>query len=173
MKTLKYEEVHRNEYRDLAEARTSIREFLEKIYNQKRLHSALRYLPQPYLVLPPERWFIPLWSLRYGCHSDGRFNYVCGGQPYRSGMGCGPRVYLPQAQVESEVLSGLRGVLDLCAAPQKFRSSPAQSTRNYDNLGGIHRLQTGRGQADRRHRPEGGGHPPPRRGGTKRRELDE
>jgi len=45
MKTLKYEEVHRNEYRDLAEARTSIREFLEKIYNQKRLHSALGYLP--------------------------------------------------------------------------------------------------------------------------------
>jgi len=45
MKTLKYEEVHRNEYRDLAEARTSICEFLEKIYNQKRLHSALGYLP--------------------------------------------------------------------------------------------------------------------------------
>jgi putative transposase len=45
MKTLKYEEVLRNEYRDLAEARASIREFLEKIYNQKRLHSALGYLP--------------------------------------------------------------------------------------------------------------------------------
>ena len=47
MKTLKYEEVHRNEYRDLAEARASIREFLEKIYNQKRLHSALGYMPPP------------------------------------------------------------------------------------------------------------------------------
>jgi putative transposase len=45
MKTLKYEEVYRNEYRDLAEARASIREFLEKVYNQKRLHSALGYLP--------------------------------------------------------------------------------------------------------------------------------
>ena len=45
MKTLKYEEVHRNEYRDLAEARTEIREFLEKVYNQKRLHSALGYVP--------------------------------------------------------------------------------------------------------------------------------
>jgi putative transposase len=45
MKTLKYEEVHRNEYRDLAEARACIAEFLEKIYNHKRLHSALGYLP--------------------------------------------------------------------------------------------------------------------------------
>ena len=45
MKTLKYEEVHRNEYRDLADARASIAEFLEKVYNQKRLHSALGYLP--------------------------------------------------------------------------------------------------------------------------------
>ena len=45
MKTLKYEEVLRNEYRDLAEARASIRQFVEKIYNRKRLHSALGYLP--------------------------------------------------------------------------------------------------------------------------------
>ena len=45
MKTLKYEEVHRNEYRDLAEARASIQQFLEKVYNQKRLHSALGYVP--------------------------------------------------------------------------------------------------------------------------------
>ena len=45
MKTLKYEEVYRNEYRDFAEARASIGEFLERVYNQKRLHSALGYLP--------------------------------------------------------------------------------------------------------------------------------
>ena len=45
MKTLKYEEVYRQEYRDLADARRSIERFLEKIYNEKRLHSALGYLP--------------------------------------------------------------------------------------------------------------------------------
>jgi hypothetical protein len=45
MKTLKYEEVYRQEYRDLAEARTSIEYFIEKVYNQKRLHSALGYQP--------------------------------------------------------------------------------------------------------------------------------
>jgi putative transposase len=45
IKTLKYEEVYRNEYRDLADARASIQQFLEGIYNRKRLHSALGYLP--------------------------------------------------------------------------------------------------------------------------------
>jgi putative transposase len=45
IKTLKYEEVYRTEYRDLADARVSIGMFLEKVYNQKRLHSALGYLP--------------------------------------------------------------------------------------------------------------------------------
>jgi len=45
IKTLKYEEVYRSEYRDLEDARASIAQFLEKVYNQKRLHSALGYLP--------------------------------------------------------------------------------------------------------------------------------
>jgi transposase InsO family protein len=45
MKTLKQEEVYRQEYRDLAEARASIAQFIEKIYNHKRLHSALGYRP--------------------------------------------------------------------------------------------------------------------------------
>jgi putative transposase len=45
MKTLKYEEVFRQEYRDLADARASIETFIEKIYNGKRLHSALGYRP--------------------------------------------------------------------------------------------------------------------------------
>jgi putative transposase len=45
MKKLKYEEVYRSEYRDWVEARASIGQFLEKIYNRKRLHSALGYVP--------------------------------------------------------------------------------------------------------------------------------
>lgn len=43
MKTLKYEEVYRTEYRDLTDARSRIGEFIEKIYNERRLHSALEY----------------------------------------------------------------------------------------------------------------------------------
>ena len=45
MKTLKYEEVFRQDYRDVAEAHAGIGRFLEQIYNQKRLHSALGYRP--------------------------------------------------------------------------------------------------------------------------------
>jgi transposase InsO family protein len=43
MKTLKCEEVYRTEYRNLADARARIGEFLEQVYNEKRLHSALDY----------------------------------------------------------------------------------------------------------------------------------
>ena len=45
MKTLKYEEVFRQEYRDLAEARSCLERFIDKVYNQQRLHSALGYRP--------------------------------------------------------------------------------------------------------------------------------
>jgi transposase InsO family protein len=45
IKTLKYEEVYLREYETLDEARTYIGHFLEAVYNQKRLHSALGYLP--------------------------------------------------------------------------------------------------------------------------------
>ena len=45
MKTLKSEEVSMNRYRDLGEARASIGHFLEQIYNRRRLHSSLGYVP--------------------------------------------------------------------------------------------------------------------------------
>ena len=45
IKTLKYEEVYLNEYETMTQARTDISHFLESVYNQKRLHSSLGYLP--------------------------------------------------------------------------------------------------------------------------------
>ena len=46
MKTLKHEEVHRTEYRNLGDARARIGRFLESIYNDRRMHSSLSY-PSP------------------------------------------------------------------------------------------------------------------------------
>jgi len=45
MKTLKGEEVDCNEYATLAEAQAEIGSFIETVYNRKRLHSALGYVP--------------------------------------------------------------------------------------------------------------------------------
>ena len=45
IKTLKYEEVYREDYQDLEETVAGIEHFVESIYNQKRLHSALGYRP--------------------------------------------------------------------------------------------------------------------------------
>ena len=43
IKTLKREEIYENEYQDLDHLRSNIEEFIERYYNQKRLHSALGY----------------------------------------------------------------------------------------------------------------------------------
>ncbi len=44
IRTLKEEEVHLNDYDDIADAKTRIGHFIEQVYNQKRPHSALDYL---------------------------------------------------------------------------------------------------------------------------------
>ena len=45
MKTLKYEEVYRNDYRDMDDAAQCLAEFVNRVYNKARLHSALGYVP--------------------------------------------------------------------------------------------------------------------------------
>ena len=45
IRTLKYEEVYLYEYESLEEARSRIGYFIDKLYNRKRLHSALDYTP--------------------------------------------------------------------------------------------------------------------------------
>jgi transposase InsO family protein len=59
MRTLKYEEVYINDYDTFAEVRTSVQHFIEAVYNRKRLHSAIGYLPPAEFEasLPT-----PLWS---------------------------------------------------------------------------------------------------------------
>jgi len=44
-KTLKLEEVYLKEYESLADAEANLEEFIEQVYNTKRLHSSLGYVP--------------------------------------------------------------------------------------------------------------------------------
>jgi len=45
IRTLKYDEIYLRDYDDVADARRSIGRFLDEIYNHKRLHSALGWVP--------------------------------------------------------------------------------------------------------------------------------
>jgi len=45
IRTLKYEEIYMNDYDTFAEVLSSVEHFIEAIYNHKRLHSAIGYLP--------------------------------------------------------------------------------------------------------------------------------
>ena len=44
-KTLKREEVYLNQYETFADAEANLAHFIDAVYNQKRLHSSLGYLP--------------------------------------------------------------------------------------------------------------------------------
>jgi transposase InsO family protein len=61
-RTLKVEEVYLRDYQNLEEAQQSIGDFIEKVYNAKRLHSSLGYMP------PIE--FEELWKSRRLQKSD-------------------------------------------------------------------------------------------------------
>ncbi len=45
MKTLKAEEVYMKEYRTFDEAYVNLKQFIEEVYNSKRLHSSIGYMP--------------------------------------------------------------------------------------------------------------------------------
>jgi len=45
MKTLKVEEVYLKEYQSFGDAKRNIKEFIEEVYNAKRLHSSIGYRP--------------------------------------------------------------------------------------------------------------------------------
>lgn len=45
IRTLKYEEIYLNDYDHFTEVLTSVEHFIEQVYNHKRLHSAIGYLP--------------------------------------------------------------------------------------------------------------------------------
>jgi putative transposase len=56
-KTLKQEEVYLKEYESKASAQANLEVFIEQVYNTKRLHSSLGYLPpaefeEAYATLP-------------------------------------------------------------------------------------------------------------------------
>ena len=56
-KALKHEEVYRQEFRDVAEARVLIGRFLEKTLQPQRLHAALGYRrPEEFESCLPELW---------------------------------------------------------------------------------------------------------------------
>jgi transposase InsO family protein len=44
-RTLKMEEVYLKDYQNFEEAEENISQFIEEVYNEKRLHSSLGYLP--------------------------------------------------------------------------------------------------------------------------------
>ncbi len=45
MKTLKAEEAYLKEYKTFEEAYNNIKEFIDIVYNKKRLHSSIGYMP--------------------------------------------------------------------------------------------------------------------------------
>ena len=46
-----------------------------------------------------------------GAKSKGRRHYICGSSYYRKDLGCAKGVYIPQEDLKSEVITGMRQML--------------------------------------------------------------
>jgi hypothetical protein len=67
---------------------------------------------------------------------DSRY-YVCNSVPNRRGLGCGAGVYVPQAEVEQEVIHGLNGLLGVCTDQRGFvRQVNAELRRIWEESNG-------------------------------------
>jgi hypothetical protein len=55
--------------------------------------------------------------------------YVCGSQPYRKGMGCGPGVYVPAEEAEALVVTGIRDILGVCTDSKRLTREINQELR--------------------------------------------
>ncbi len=55
--------------------------------------------------------------------------YICGSQPHRRGLGCGTAVYVPQREIESEVITGLKSLLEVCTDPNGFTRTVNEELR--------------------------------------------
>ena len=81
MKTLKREEIHANDYRDLTHLRANIEAFIERYYNRCRLHSALGYRS-------PEEFETEIQSGKSEANSAGaKMSFFRHGEIYQSDVG--------------------------------------------------------------------------------------
>jgi hypothetical protein len=55
-----------------------------------------------------------------GFRSKDRLYYICGSQPYRKGLGCGPGLYVPKEEIENVVLGDVNRILACCTEQQGF-----------------------------------------------------
>jgi site-specific DNA recombinase len=77
-----------------------------------------------------------------------QYYYVCGSQPYRRGFGCGPGVYVPQQQVEAEVIVGLQGLVSFCSDPREFTRMVNAELRQLCGVTGEGRVESTRQLAE-------------------------
>jgi putative transposase len=95
MRTLKREEIHAGQYRDLDDLRSHVEEFIDRYYNRLRLHSALGYkTPEEFEACAPPGAAWPGASVSFGGIGrsiDGRKS----GEPVRSGSPTHPGIDEP------------------------------------------------------------------------------